>query len=161
MKVSDIIRTADHLCTIMIDKIKFMDVLINDLTYTYELSENAVVLHKEQVELHQFMDEYLKPYEQEKIDFEAGSETMLIYMDPIMLKRVLDNLLSNAIKHTAKGTHVSVLIEERDQTVLIHLCNQGDRIPVEIIQDIFIRYYREQNTDEEVAGSGLGLAISK
>src|SRR5690625_3024942 len=161
MKVSDIIRTADHLCTIMIDKIKFMDVLINDLTYTYELSENAVVLHKEQVELHQFMDEYLKPYEQEKIDFEAESETMHIDMDPITLKRVLDNLLSNAIKHTAKGTHWSLLIEEKYQTVRIHLGNQEYRIPVDILQDIFIRYYREQNTDEEVAGSGLGLAISK
>src|SRR5690625_3729140 len=102
MKVSDIIRTADHLCTIMIDKIKFMDVLINDLTYTYELSENAVVLHKEQVELHQFMDEYLKPYEQEKIDFEAGSETMLIYMVPIILKRVLDKLFRYVITHYAK-----------------------------------------------------------
>src|SRR5690625_7972602 len=64
-------------------------------------------------------------------------------------------------KHTAKGTNVSVLIEEKEQTVLIHLCNRGDRIPVEIIPEIFTRYYRGQNTDEEVAGSGLGLAISK
>src|SRR5690625_4737718 len=150
MKVSDIIRTPDHLCTIMIDKIKFMDVLINDLTYTYELSENAVVLHKEQVDLHQFMDEYLKTYENEKIDLEAGSEMIQIYMDPIKLKRVLDNLISNAIKHTAEGTNVGVLIEEKEQTVLIHICNRGDRIPVEIIPEIFTRYYRGQNTDEEI-----------
>src|SRR5690625_6438451 len=90
-KLNNIIHTSNHICTIIINKIKFIDVLINDLTYTYELSENAVVLHKEQVELHQFMDEYLKPYEQEKIDFEAESETMHIDMDPITLKRVLDN----------------------------------------------------------------------
>lgn len=147
--------------TLIIRKAEFMDALINDLTYTYELSENAVVLHKEKVELHQFMVDYLKTYEHEKIDLEAGSEAMLISIDPIKLKRVLDNLISNAIKHTAMGTNVSVLIEEMEQTVLIHLCNQGDQIPEEIIDEIFTRYYRGQNTDEEVAGSGLGLAISK
>src|SRR5690625_7498658 len=131
----------------MIDKAVYMDVLINDLTYTYELSENAVVLHKEQVDLHQFMDEYLKTYENEKIDLEAGAEMIQIYMDPIKLKRVLVNLLSNAIKHTAKGTNVNVLIVEKEQTVLIHICNRGGRISAEFIPLTLSTYYMHQNTD--------------
>lgn len=79
------------------------------------------------------------------------------YSDEISIKMILNNLLSNAFNYQRKSADyklVDVLIEVRDNKVVITVRDNGIGIHDNHIGNIFTMFYRA--TSEET-GSGLGL----
>ncbi|MBK3497139.1 HAMP domain-containing histidine kinase [Viridibacillus sp. YIM B01967] len=145
----------------MQEKAEYMDALIKDLTYTYQLKNNAVVIHKEDVNLNAFLNDYVKNTTSENVKMEQMSSETQILADPILLKRILDNLVGNAVEHTSEGTLIHLELTELGGKVLLRIRDEGQGIPKEELDNLFNRYYRGTNTTSEASGTGLGMAITK
>ncbi|MEK4082527.1 sensor histidine kinase [Psychrobacillus sp. FSL K6-1415] len=146
---------------IMQEKSTYMNALIEDLTYTYQLKNNAISIEKINVNLFEFVKAYSSKSVWKDIQDPIGDEGAQVYIDPKLFERVLDNLVGNAIKHTPEGTKVLLIIEQNKDNVLLTIHDEGKGIPIEELENLFNRYYRGTNTTTEVSGTGLGLAIAK
>lgn len=145
----------------MQEKAEYMDVLIEDLTYTYQLKNNAIVISKEEVYLNAFINTYVKNSASENVKMEQMNSEIHILADSILLKRILDNIVGNAEKHTSEGTSIYLQITELAYKVQLQIRDEGQGIPKEELDNLFNRYYRGTNTTSEASGTGLGLAITK
>ncbi len=84
-------------------------------------------------------------------------DSLYVYTDEQILKRIVINLVSNAVKFTEQGTAIISLLY-RDSVVTISVADSGRGIPDAIKKDIF--YVAGITTQSEyIAGSGLGLCI--
>lgn len=78
------------------------------------------------------------------------------------LQQVLINLVENSIKYSAPEQPIELVLENREQQVMIHVGDRGIGISLPYQNRIFERFYR---VDESMTrcwdGTGLGLAIAK
>ena len=78
------------------------------------------------------------------------------------LQQVLINLVENAIKYSALEQPVELVVENREQQVMIHLGDRGIDISLPLQNRIFERFYRvDESMTRSRDGIGLGLAIAQ
>ncbi|MGE7796463.1 sensor histidine kinase [Lysinibacillus fusiformis] len=140
----------------MQEKATYMDALIQDLTYTYQLKNKAIQLDKVLLPL----TIWLTQFADEQVSVKVYGDVML-QADELLLKRIMDNLITNAKKYTPVGTKVMVEAQHTGKEVMLTIADHGPGIPQEELDNLFERYYRGTNTTDDTAGTGLGLAITK
>ena len=140
----------------MQEKATYMDALIQDLTYTYQLKNKAIQLDKVLLPL----TTWLTQFADEQVSVKVYGDVML-QADELLLKRIMDNLITNAKKYTPIGTKVMVEAQHTGKEVMLTIADHGPGIPQEELDNLFERYYRGTNTTDDTAGTGLGLAITK
>lgn len=92
----------------------------------------------------------------------SGEKGIRIMMDIERMQQVLLNLLDNARKYSEAGSHVSIIVSEKDDDVIIQVKDEGIGIPKEDIPFVFNRLYRvEKSRSRESGGFGIGLSIAK
>lgn len=86
-----------------------------------------------------------------------------IYIDKEKIKRVIYNIIGNSIKYIRSEIGVIMTsVEETDESILIHISDNGDGIANEDLTNIFEKFYRtDQSRSTNPGGSGLGLSIAK
>ncbi|NGP46345.1 HAMP domain-containing histidine kinase [Bacillaceae bacterium SIJ1] len=145
----------------MMDKATYMDALINDLTYTYQLKNDAVALEKKSLSFFEYVESYLKRSDwQADIHFD-GDKQGKVLIDPGRFDRVLDNLVGNALKHNPPNTPIHLFVQPAKDVVTLVVRDEGQGIPEDVIVNLFNRYYRGTNTTTDASGTGLGLTIAK
>lgn len=97
-------------------------------------------------------------YSNVEIDFDSSDETIVLEIDELLIKRVINNLLYNAIIHNNENVKIKVSIL-LDNKAYIIIEDNGKGISEIDLKYIFERYYRGTNTGEVHKGSGLGMAI--
>ncbi|MGE8036946.1 histidine kinase [Lysinibacillus sp. KCTC 33748] len=142
--------------TTMQEKATYMDALIRDLTYTYQLKNRAIQLEKVLIPL----AVWLPQFADEQVSVKVYGDVVL-EADELLLKRILDNLITNAKKYTPDGTKVNVEAQNIGKEIMLTIADQGPGIPQEELDNLFERYYRGTNTTDDTTGTGLGLAITK
>ena len=99
-------------------------------------------------------------------DDEVGAELMIVvapdvpdslFLDETYLQRILMNLLTNALKFTRLG-YVILLVEMKDDELVITVKDSGFGIPESFLPDLFEPFKQAQTRGAE-RGTGLGLAI--
>lgn len=140
----------------MQEKATYMDALIQDLTYTYQLKNKAIQLDKVLLPL----TTWLTQFADEQVSVKVYGDVML-QADELLLKRIMDNLITNAKKYTPVGTKVMVEAQHTGKEVMLTIADHGPGIPQEELDNLFERYYRGTNTTDDTTGTGLGLAITK
>lgn len=82
--------------------------------------------------------------------------------DKQRLAGLLMNLIGNAIKYTPRKGRVQVSLETGENSVLIHVSDNGVGIAPEDLPHVFEKFYRAAHPAvQEVPGTGLGLAIAR
>ena len=69
--------------------------------------------------------------------------------------------MENAIKYSPEGSKVVVEVTATNQEVQVAVCDQGDGIPSDEMQDLFKPFYRGNHQTKRKNGAGLGLYIAK
>ena len=141
-----------------------MNAMIQDLVDIIRLESGQLALHRQPLNLAEFVTELLDrsrettPIERAKI--EVPAELPPANADPVCLERILTNLLSNAFKYSGPDASVLLRAEAAEQEVKISVVDQGTGIGAEDLPRIFERYYRVK-TAQKTEGVGLGLFITK
>lgn len=153
---------------IIAEKSTYMMELLEDLTLTYRLKNQALPILKEQVDINEFIRRTIIHFindpanSKKKFIFQPHNGTVLASIDPKWFQRVIDNLLANAIKYNPPGTIITVSISPIDQhLIIITIEDNGIGMDNETLGKLFQRYYRGTNTSDPGSGTGLGMAITK
>jgi signal transduction histidine kinase len=126
------------------------------------MKSNRLFFNREPIPLSEVIAGYIgevTPVEKRisiQVDIPQG---LLIYADRNALHDIFINLLSNAFKFTADGGQVSILVGQRDQSILLEVKDTGMGIPEDKLQMIFDEFYQVEGGKH--GGTGLGLAIAK
>ncbi|MDE1724903.1 MAG: HAMP domain-containing histidine kinase [Thaumarchaeota archaeon] len=96
------------------------------------------------------------------ISYEPKKDVFAFY-DEERIKQVLTNLIKNSLKATNPKTgKIEVILEDKENEVVISVKDNGRGIPVEARDNIFKKFYQVDTTStREKGGSGLGLSICK
>lgn len=98
----------------------------------------------------------------DKIHLEKNiPENIIIYTDEQLLTQVIINLLKNAYESLLESLKISnptlkVSLTETEKTLHINILNNGNPIPAELKEQIFVPFFTTKET-----GSGVGLSLSK
>ena len=146
----------------MADAAQNLSSLLEDVLAVSRVEAGVELPRRERVELLPLVDSVLntqRPAAQEKnIDLQVEiPNTLKVYADPKLLKRIFSNLLSNAVKYTQQG-FVRVSAGEDEKNVRITVQDSGIGLTAEQCQEIFEKFYQ---TDSHAQGYGLGLFISR
>ena len=95
--------------------------------------------------------------------FLSGS-VVLRNADPHALRSACQNVIRNAIRFTPPGSDVRVILEV-DQSAavpfaIVTVRDHGPGVPEDLLQAIFLPFYRTSGYAEGAEGNGLGLAIA-
>jgi signal transduction histidine kinase len=154
--------------TIMREKSTYMDEMINDLTLTYRLKNDAFAFDLIPTDMNEFIEQTVQKWRQHPqfthvpIHYSASEESITYPIDSKYFRRILENLLANAALHNPEGTLIQVsLVKNTASQFVIRIQDNGVGIDAETKDLLFERYYRGTNTDALNQGTGLGMAISK
>lgn len=91
------------------------------------------------------------------ISIDVSPKDLLVYADESLMARVVSNLLKNAAEATTSGQHISLhAFSDNDESVIIDVSDDGEPIPSDVAQHIFIPFFTTK-----AQGSGIGLSISR
>jgi PAS domain S-box-containing protein len=129
-------------------QIKKMTTLIQDFLNLARLEDGKMHLHKENFELHRFIEEIVN-----EAQFLATNHTIrftdcmgiIINADKEKIGQVLNNLLSNAIKYSPKGGNITISCKPIDGKVRIAVTDEGVGINKGDQKKLFDRFYRVKN----------------
>lgn len=87
-------------------------------------------------------------------------DSITLTLNPAYLRLLVDNLLQNACTHAKQQLTISLHLE--DDIIVLIIEDDGDGIPAEYLDAIFIPFSRiDVSRNRKTGGLGLGLAISK
>ena len=89
------------------------------------------------------------------INLDIPVSDLLLYADESLIAHVVTNLLKNAIEAGATSISLSAYTTP-DDSIIIDISNNGNPIPSEEAQQIFVPFFTTKPT-----GSGIGLSISR
>ncbi len=113
--------------------------------------------------LEQLADELYGVLQEKELSCEVDvEENLMVYGDPDKLARVFDNILRNAIAYCYRNTKIQISAARKNKNIEIIFTNEGDKIPGDMLQTIFEKFYRVDGARSSgTGGAGLGLAIAK
>lgn len=155
---------------------EYLDNALKTVEKTNILLEDLLLLSSIQLQAKDFQDQNLSMLLDEivkemmliakgkniKLTFHAPSNTIVIQCHPLLLNRAISNIIENAIKYSPNNSTVEISMELVGENVQIGVKDQGPGIDPQLIEKIFQRFYRTDNSrSKKTGGSGLGLAIAK
>jgi two-component system sensor histidine kinase KdpD len=141
--------------------------LIENLLQLSKLEAGGFRMNKEPLSIDNLIANAMEDMQQKaqsyKFALKSPKSLPLVEADPRRIRQVIDNLLGNAIKYSPDGTEISVICEVDDQSLAVHVKDQGVGIAANEIDKIFERFYQAASgtSSHKAGGVGLGLAICK
>lgn len=164
---NDIIKEEDRphfISNIRKEASRLVD-LIEDIIRLSQMDEH-MEMEKEEVSLCKIANEVretlLDAATNKNIDIEVYGDDVNMLGVHSLLYEMLYNLCDNAIKYNNLGGYVKIFIENRDNSIILRIEDNGIGISKEHHEKIFERFYRVDKSHSKVSGgTGLGLSIVK
>lgn len=139
--------------------------LVEKLLFLARADKNRIVLEKEFFDIHALMTEIVKETEMIAPHHKVKGQLLFdgqLFGDQNSIKQALRVFIDNSIKYTEEGGSVSIVLNKRENNVIITIEDSGIGIPKTDIPHIFDRFYRaDKSRTKETGGNGLGLSIAK
>ncbi|MDF9796977.1 signal transduction histidine kinase [Catalinimonas alkaloidigena] len=123
---------------------------------------NPVPIHPEKSDLLEDIRvsiDSLKPSVRERISLQCLQHKVMGYWDSGAICRAVDNLISNAYKYGAKGSVITLNLQQEGEQTILSVHNEGNPIPLDQQKKLFDLYFRANN--DKSNGWGLGLTLVK
>lgn len=95
------------------------------------------------------------------LHFDMPDACPLIMGNPIRLRQMVNNLLQNSILYTPDGGEITLKIWVEETVIFLSVEDTGLGILTEEQTNIFDKFYRGSNVEQNGTRSGLGLYIAK
>lgn len=150
---------------VIIDEAHKMNILVKKLLTLNEIEFGETPIKIERFELVGFIDDIISASRilledsQAKIEFDE-EKPVYVWADEYMIEEAFTNYLTNAIHYVCKGGLIKVFLEHIGTDVRVNVYNQGNRIPEEDIDKLFVKFYKvDRARTREYGGSGIGLSV--
>ncbi len=148
------------------DELQRLSGLISDLERLRRVEQENLVLHRSDVDLRELalavMGNFESQLKEKDLDGQVRGDACVVSADRERMQQVMTNLVSNAVKYSAAGGCVRVTVEDRGDSGVIRVEDQGIGIPAEDLKRIFERFYRtDKSRTRKTGGAGIGLTIVK
>ncbi|WP_413628262.1 HAMP domain-containing sensor histidine kinase [Fructilactobacillus vespulae] len=149
------------------DKSEQMKKLVDQL-FEYTKANNLVdrKLEIDAININQLLAQLEISFELEakkkdiSVKVEPLKENLIMHTSAELIGRVFNNLITNAIAYGEGASKIVLSARPKGQMVEFRVANDGKPIAKEVVNKIFDRFYREENSrNTNTGGSGLGLAI--
>ena len=160
-------ETREHFLQIIFQESKRIQLLIEDLLILSKIEKDEPHITKSKINIDDLIANLLPVFKQQAEQKEIAlhfeiKNNLFLQADEEKVKQIILNIFMNAINYTPRKGHVSILIKEINDTILIQLSDTGIGIEKEALPRIFERFYRiDKDRSRETGGTGLGLAIVK
>jgi len=138
-----------------------MQRLIENLLDMARMQERGVRLNRQWHSLEEIVGSALRqlrePLARHAVHATLDPLLPLVEVDALLIERVLVNLLDNAAKYTPPGTVICVTAGSTQDSILLHVSDNG---PGRAPANLFEPFARGQQ-ESSIAGIGLGLALAK
>ena len=144
--------------------------LISELLDFRKLEQGHMKLKVYEQDIVSFLKEiYLSFYEYASghsitYNFTAPEGRVLCSFDPKQMQKVFYNLLSNAFKYTKPNATIEMILENKENEVIIKVIDNGIGISKDDIDKIFDRFYQAENGISNITktpSTGIGLSLTK
>ncbi len=164
--ISDDMESKDFYCEVIMDEANRMNKMVKKLLSLNELEFGTNRVHFERfdiVELIQNINnttDILLQQNQNRLQFDYY-QPIYVWGDEFMIEDVYSNYLTNAIHYAPAGGKVIITLEEKENSLLrINVYNDGNPIPEEELDKIWIKFYKvDKARTREYGGNGIGLSI--
>jgi PAS domain S-box-containing protein len=95
-----------------------------------------------------------------KIAYAHSGDLSNVWVDQVLITRILNNLISNALKYSTAGDEILVNVRNEGGHAVLQVSDHGIGIPDQDVEQIFEPFYRAGNVGA-IGGTGLGLNIVK
>lgn len=158
-------ETRNRFIMEVIRQIKGMNFLILSLLKLSKLEAGVVEFENEEVDLNKLLKEIINNLEvlaelkQIEIKLKV-SKKITINGDYNWNKEAIQNIIKNAIEHSNENKKVTIQLEENNVYVSLKIIDEGQGIEKEDLKNIFNRFYKTTNSNENSIGIGLSLSKS-
>lgn len=142
--------------------------IINTIDEMTAMTENILSWTKDaaglediaSVNLHSLLSSIVDDFVDQGEDIKLSCDiTLVLSTRRLAMKRALSNVINNAIRY---GHCARVSVVETNDSVLIHIDDNGPGIPEEMLGDALKPFVRlETSRNKDTGGSGLGLSITE
>lgn len=158
-------ESMDFYTDVIVDESHKMNELVRKLLTLNEIEFGNNKLRIEQFELTEFIRDIIAAKSilladsGSEIVFEE-TESVYVWADEFMIEEVFTNYLTNAIHYVSENGLIKVHYEMIDNNVRVCVFNEGNHIPKEDIEKLFIKFYKvDKARTREYGGNGIGLSI--
>lgn len=134
--------------------------ILNEIASSFSAFAQMPELKLERINVKSLINETIALYHNaapHTVDIKGSDEPIWVMADPKLFVRIFGNIVLNAFQ-SGNGSPVTVLVSAAvvEKQVRIAFSDNGEGIPQDILDRIFIPYFSTKET-----GSGLGLAMAK
>jgi signal transduction histidine kinase len=102
------------------------------------------------------IDEFQGWIAEKDLQINYSDRVLMLKLDPLQIKQVLNNLLSNAIHFSPKGRAIFIDWREAQGNALLSVTDEGPGLSSEDLPKLFKPFYTRR-----AGGTGLGLSIAQ
>lgn len=163
--VTDDPESRDFYCEVIMDEADRMNTMVKKLMALNELEFGVDKINMERFDLIELMNninhssDILLQQNDQHLVF-PYEEPVYVWGDEFMIEEVYTNYLTNAIHYAPEGGEIEISLEEKDNILRVNVFNEGNNIPEDEIDKIWIKFYKvDKARTREYGGSGIGLSI--
>lgn len=163
--ISDDVESREFYCEVIMDEADRMNKMVKKLLTLNELEFGTNKVNFERFDLVELIkninasSDILLQQNSVYLHF-PNEEPVYVWADEFMIEEVYTNYLTNAIHYAREEGNVFISLEERDALIRVNVYNEGNPIPEEELQKIWIKFYKvDKARTREYGGSGIGLSI--
>jgi signal transduction histidine kinase len=152
----------------VIDEINKSSIMIQDMLQIYRLDDANTTLELSEFNLADvtnfFVKDFNNVFQKHNYTLESKiSKNVMVEADEKLIKRCISNFFTNAIKYTPDNGKIYLEVSNKKDMVYFELVNYGTTIPEDEIENIWIPFFRgqnsAQNTKLKTKGTGIGLYL--
>jgi signal transduction histidine kinase/ActR/RegA family two-component response regulator len=142
--------------------------LVDDLLDVSRITTGKLVLHPDDTELHDVIDnaiEIARPLieaRRHRLEVTLPPERVHLHGDATRLAQVFSNLLNNAARYTGAGGVITVKARANADDIAVEISDTGVGIAPAMLPDIFEMFTQaDTSLGRSEAGLGVGLALAR
>lgn len=162
------IEMQDKYLDVIIFETERLTKLTTNLLDLNSFEENGIILYRSEFDINQMIRQIAMSFEgtfkkkKLMLNLIFSKKEEFVYADMEKIQQVLYNLMDNAIKFSNQNSFIQIVTEEKGNTVVITVKDNGIGIPKDCVDKIWDRFYKtDMSRGKDKKGTGLGLSIVK
>ncbi len=154
------------------DQAESIHTLVINLLDMAKLQSGGLVINRQWLPLEEIVGSVLHSMRHRlahhHVQVRLAPQLPLVYVDELLMARILTNLLENAVRYTSQGSHIEIGARvvagaakvPSQQTLELTVSDDGEGLPLGMEERVFERFTRGQ-TESAKMGIGLGLSLCR